>query len=166
MDDWRAINLLDPCPMNGVGAVSQNEESTMKILSVVIASLFAIPASAEVPLYTTVGIYSPMKTYDKTASWTLPKRPRGYLATISAAMRFDPAISDYITCNLPGMTGAAGNEKIRFSVSFSETKTVTMTGYVAGTSLQFICASEGQKLSPISLDAAMTAVSLDQAIRR
>ena len=138
----------------------------MKMLSAVIALLCAIPAAAEVPIYTTVGVYSPMQTYDKSASWTLPRRPRGYLVTISSAMRFDPAISDYITCTLPGMSGVAGNEKIRFSVTFSETKTVTMTGYVAGTSLQFICVSEGQKLSPISLDAAMTAVSVDQAIKR
>lgn len=138
----------------------------MKMLSAVIALLCAIPAAAEVPIYTTVGVYSPMRAFDKSASWTLPKRPRGYLVTITSAMRFDPAISDYVTCTLPGMSGVTGTEQIRFSVSFSETKTVTMTGYVSGTSLQFICATEGQKLSPISLDAAMTAVSVDQAIKR
>lgn len=133
-----------------------------------IASLLLATATqaAEIPMYPTVGVYSPMKTYDKAAAWTLPNRPRGYLVTLNAALRFDPAISDYITCELPGMTGAAGTEKVRFSVGFSETKTVTMTGYVPGASLQLVCMSEGSKLRPVALDAAMTAVSVDQINRR
>ena len=136
---------------------------------IAIASLLLAPVitqAAEIPVYPTVGVYSPMKTYDKAAAWTLPNRPRGYLVTLSAAMRFDPAISDYITCELPGMTGGAGTEKVRFSVGFSETKTVTMTGYVPGASLQLVCMSEGSKLRPVALDAAMTAVSVDQINRR
>lgn len=140
----------------------------MKAL-ITLASLLLAPAitqGAEIPVYPTVGVYSPMKTYDKAAAWTLPNRPRGYLVTIGAAIRFDPAISDYITCELPGMSGAAGNEKVRFSVGFSETKTVTITGYVPSTSVQLNCISEGSKLKPIALDAAMTAISIDNANRR
>jgi hypothetical protein len=64
------------------------------------------------------------------------------------------------------MTGAAGDEKVRFSVSFSETKTVTFTGFVAGTSLALNCISEGQKLKPVALEASLVAVSVDQAVRR
>ena len=133
-----------------------------------IASLLLATATqaAEIPMYPTVGVYSPMKTYDKAAAWTLPNRPRGYLVTIGMAIRFDPAISDYITCELPGMTGAAGTEKVRFSVGFSETKTVTITGYVPGATVQLVCMSEGSKLRPVALDAAMTAVSVDQINRR
>lgn len=134
-------------------------------LAALLAASTATPA-AEIPIFPTVGVYAPMKTFDKSAAWTLPKRPRGYLAIISAALRFDPAISDYITCKLPGMTGIAGDESVRFSVSFSETKTVTFTGFVAGTALSLDCTSEGQKLKPIALDAAMVAVSVDQAVRR
>lgn len=131
-----------------------------------IAATLPFSARAEIPVFPTVGVYSPTRSFDKTASWTLPKRPRGYLAIISAALRFDPAISDYITCTIPGMTGVAGDEKVRFSVSFSETKTVTMTGYVTGTTLALNCASEGQRLKPIALSASLVAVSIDQAVRR
>lgn len=134
--------------------------------TIIAAALIAASASthAETPIFPTVGVYSPMKSYSsQSPSWTLPKRPRGYLAIISAAMRFDPAISDYITCKLPGMIGIAGDESVRFSVSFSETKTVTFTGYVAGTSLALNCASEGQKLKPVALDASLVAVSVDSA---
>ena len=132
--------------------------------ALIAASLSA--TGAEIPMFPTVGVYSPTRSFDKTASWTLPNRPRGYLAIISAALRFDPAISDYITCKLPGMTGVAGDESVRFSVSFSETKTVTMTGFVSGTTLALDCTSEGQKLKPVALDASLVAVSVDQAVRR
>lgn len=138
----------------------------MKASIIALALLATSPAQAEIPLYPTVGTYSPMQAYDKVASWTLAKRPRGYLATVSATLRFDPAISDWVTCTLPGMTGAVAAERVRFSVTFSETKTVTMTGFVAGTSLQFVCLSEGSKRPPDALEAAMTAVSVDQAVRR
>jgi hypothetical protein len=135
-------------------------------IAALIAATLPVSARAEIPVFPTVGVYSPMRNWDKAASWTLPNRPRGYLAIISAALRFDPAISDYITCTLPGMTGAAGDEKVRFSVSFSETKTVTFTGFVAGTSLALNCISEGQKLKPVALEASLVAVSVDQAVRR
>lgn len=151
-----------------VRSISTNylEIINMKASIIALALLASSPAHAEIPMYPTVGAFSPMQAYDKVASWTLAKRPRGYLATVSATLRFDQAISDWATCTLPGMTGAVATEKVRFSVGFSETKTVTMTGFVQGTSLQLVCLSEGLKLAPTALDAAMTAVSVDQAVRR
>ena len=135
---------------------------------IAIAALLAASSAqaTEIPIFPTVGVYAPMKTFAKSASWTLPKRPKGYLAIISAALRFDPAISDYITCKLPGMTGTAGDESVRFSVTFSETKTITFTGFVAGTALSLDCTSEGQRLKPMALDASMVAVSVDQAVKK
>ena len=137
-----------------------------KAIALAVAMFAAAVAQAEIPLYPTIGVYSPARGWDKTAAWTLPRRPRGYLVIISASMRFDPTISDYVTCTMPGMVGAAGDETTRFSVSFSETKTITLTGFVPGTSVQVQCLSEGQKARPVNLTASMVGVSVDQALRR
>lgn len=123
-------------------------------------------AVADTPMYPTYGVYSPTKSYTAPPTWTFTKRPKGYLVTISAAMRFDPAVSDYVTCELQGMEGLAGSEKYRFSVAFSETKTVTFVGFVIGTSVGLNCATEGSKLKPVALDASMIGVSIDQATKR
>lgn len=134
--------------------------------TILLIAMFAGNAMAETPMFPTTAVYSPMQAWDKTAAWSLPKRPRGYIATISTMMRFGPAISDYVTCTIPGMTGAAGTETVRFSVSFSETKTVTMTGFVSGATLGLSCISEGLKQYPISIDAQMSAVSVDAVTKR
>lgn len=138
----------------------------MKKIIAGVLLLGSISAQAEVPIFPTIGVYGPTKEWDKVASWTMPRRSKGYLTIISAAMRFDPAISDYVTCTIPGMVGVAGDETIRFSVTFSETKTVTVTGYVPSTSVKLQCVSEGLKATPVSLTASMVSVSVDQAIRR
>lgn len=140
----------------------------MFLIISLIAGLFfsMIAQAADTPIYPTRGIYSPNKVYNQTASWSFAKPQKGYLVTISAAMRFDPAVSDYISCELPGMVGLAGNEKYRFSVSFNETKTVVFTGLAQGTNLSLVCASEGQKLKPVTLSASLIAVSVDQVAAR
>lgn len=137
-----------------------------KVMALAMLLVMPLVAQAELPIFATVGVYSPVKEWDQKAAWTLPKRPKGYLVIISASMRFDPAISDYVTCTMPGMAGVAGDETTRFSVSFSETKTVTITGFVPSTSVQLQCLSEGQKARPVSLTASMVGVSVDQALRR
>lgn len=123
-------------------------------------------ASADVPIFPTYGVYSPMKQYVTSPTWTFAKRPKGYMMFIKATMRFEPSVSDYVSCELTGMEGVAGAERSRFSVSFNETKTVSFVGYVVGTSVSLSCATEGQKLKPVSLDASMVGISVDQATKR
>lgn len=123
-------------------------------------------AVADTPIYPTYGGYSPTKSYTGSPTWTFTRRSKGYLVIISAAMRFEPSVSDYVTCELPGMEGIAGSEKYRFSVSFNETKTVTFIGSVNGTSVSLNCATEGQKLKPVSLNASMVGVSVDQVTKQ
>lgn len=139
---------------------------TLVVVVVLFVFFMSVAGAADTPLYPTYGIYSPNTVYSQTANWSFAKPQKGYLVTISAAMRFDSAVSDYITCELPGMVGLAGTEKYRFSVTFNETKTVTFIGLVQGTNLSLVCVSESMRLKPVALSAAMTAMSVDQVTKR
>jgi len=156
--------------LNTIHPKRENMKNIIIISLVAIVGLLGIgvgiATAADTPVYPTYGVFSPTKSYTASPAWTFTKRPKGYLVTVSAAMRFEPSVSDYITCELAGMEGVAGAEKSRFSVTFNETKTVTFVGFVVGTSLTLNCATEGQKLKPVSLNASMIGVSVDKATKR
>lgn len=140
----------------------------MKMILLMVAVMISTTAKGAIGVTPTVAPYSPTKNFPEgQASWNLlVKRSKGYIVNINAAVRFQNSISDYITCEFPGMTGQAGTEKIRFSITFGETKTFSISGFVPGATVQLKCISESQNQLPVILDASMTSIAVDQAYKR